>query len=604
MSTPSRSASGCSEPAGAAARSVVLAAGTGIGAGIVLDGRIVRGDGGLRRRAGPRARQVRRREVLLRRSRMPVDLRERARDRRRGPGARGRPSEARLVEAAAGDPRASRRSSSFAPPRTATTWRRDRRQACQALGAMIRIIVNGLNPGRRHHRRGRPVPGSARGQRSSARRPSYTLPRALASRASRSFRGQAGRRARRRRARLYEERTSRHESHHASRAWATCEAQDVADPKIVDPTDVVLRITTSAVCGSDLHQYHGRGGALAADRRHRWATSSWGPWRTWARGVRQLRRGDRVIVPFSVSCGACEWCRAGCRPSAPPPGAPSSVAGSGTSGAEGRPSGSGCRSPEHLCEKVPAEMSDHDAIFLGDILSTGYCCAENGGIRPGDVVAVFRRGARRAAGDAGGAALRTGEALRRRPRWLPAEARRGVRRRAGEASTAATRPSSCGRGRARRGPDVVLECVGHETPFTQAIQAVRPGGAVSSVGVYVETSMGFPAREAFFKDLSLKMGICNARNYMAPLLPLVQGGKLRPARIITHTLALARRAEGLRDLRPEGGPGDQGDAQALTHEGRRTASSRARRECAAACQPPIGREAASPSRPSRSITTV
>src|SRR5439155_2180317 len=80
-----------------------------------------------------------------------------------------------------------------------------------------------------------------------------------------------------------------------------------------------------------------------------------------------------------------------------------------------------------------------------------------------------------------------------------------------------------------RGPDVVLECVGHETPFTQAIQAVRAAGTVSSVGVYVESSMGFPAREAFFKDLSLRMGICNARNYMSPLLPLVHAGKLRPA---------------------------------------------------------------------------
>jgi threonine dehydrogenase-like Zn-dependent dehydrogenase len=81
--------------------------------------------------------------------------------------------------------------------------------------------------------------------------------------------------------------------------------------------------------------------------------------------------------------------------------------------------------------------------------------------------------------------------------------------------------------------------VGHEAAFTQAIQAVRPGGTVSSVGVYVETSMAFPAREAFFKDLTLKMGICNARNYIVPLLPLVRLGKLRPARIVTHTMALA-----------------------------------------------------------------
>jgi threonine dehydrogenase-like Zn-dependent dehydrogenase len=94
------------------------------------------------------------------------------------------------------------------------------------------------------------------------------------------------------------------------------------------------------------------------------------------------------------------------------------------------------------------------------------------------------------------------------------------------------------------GADVVLECVGHETPFTQAIQAVRPGGVVSSVGVYVEPSMGFPAREAFFKDLTLKMGICNARNYIAPLMGLITLGKLRPARIVTHTMPLGEAPRG------------------------------------------------------------
>jgi len=100
------------------------------------------------------------------------------------------------------------------------------------------------------------------------------------------------------------------------------------------------------------------------------------------------------------------------------------------------------------------------------------------------------------------------------------------------------------------GPDVVLECVGHEAPFTQAIQSVRPGGTVSSVGVYVETSMGFPAREAFFKDLTLKMGICNARNYMTPLMPLVQRKKLQPARIVTHTMPLKDAPRGDFRIRP------------------------------------------------------
>jgi len=198
---------------------------------------------------------------------------------------------------------------------------------------------------------------------------------------------------------------------------------------------------------------------------------------------------------------------------------------------------------DHLCEKVPADMSDDDALFLGDILSTAFCCAESGGIRPGDTVAVF------GAGPVGLLAMQSAQLFG--PARVFAVDRVDYRLAlAGElgaepVSLDAGDPAEQLRNRTGgRGPDVVLECVGHETPFTQAIQAVRPGGTVSSVGVYVEPSMGFPAREAFFKDLTLKMGICNARNYIAPLLPLVQLGKLRPARIITHTMPLAEAPRG------------------------------------------------------------
>ena len=73
---------------------------------------------------------------------------------------------------------------------------------------------------------------------------------------------------------------------------------------------------------------------------------------------------------------------------------------------------------------------------------------------------------------------------------------------------------------------------------------MRAGGTVSSVGVYVEASMGFPARAAFFKDLTLRMGICNARNFITPLMPLIQNGRLPPTRIITHTMPLADAPKG------------------------------------------------------------
>jgi len=268
--------------------------------------------------------------------------------------------------------------------------------------------------------------------------------------------------------------------------------EDVADPSIVDPTDVVVRITTSAVCGSDLHQYHGRGGGLV-ERGAVMGHEFMGIVEELGSAVKAVRAGEaeRIRVPFA----------------------------------------------DYLCERVPPTMTDDDALFLGDILSTAYCCAENGGIRPGDVVAVF------GAGPVGLLAMQSAQlfgparvfAVDRVDYRLALAAELGAERVNVDTSDPAEQLRALTDG---RGPDVVLECVGHETPFTQAIQAVRAGGAVSSVGVYVETTMGFPAREAFFKDLSLKMGICNARNYITPLLPLVERKKLQPARIITHTMPL------------------------------------------------------------------
>jgi len=169
-------------------------------------------------------------------------------------------------------------------------------------------------------------------------------------------------------------------------------ATDVADPKLVDATDVLVRITTSAVCGSDLHQYHGRGGGALVQTGAIMGHEFMGVIEEAGSAVGTVRVGDRVIVPFSVSCGQCEWCRRRL------PTQCSTTGRAVFGGRFGHVWGGGqaerIRVPfaDHLCEKVPAELTDDDALFLGDILSTGYVCAENGGIRPGDSVAVFGAG--------------------------------------------------------------------------------------------------------------------------------------------------------------------------------------------------------------------
>jgi len=317
--------------------------------------------------------------------------------------------------------------------------------------------------------------------------------------------------------------------------------ESVPDPRIVDPTDAVLRITTSAVCGSDLHQYHGRVAGL--DPGIVMGHEFMGVVEEVGAAVRQIRKGDRVLAPFSISCGFCEWCRMRL---------PTQCATTGRAVFGGRfgkqyPGGQAeaIRVPfaDHMCEKVPAGMTDEQVFFLGDILSTGYVCAENAGIRPGDTVAVF------GAGPVGLLALQSAHLFgpsrvfvvdRVDYRLKLAEELGGV-----PVNLDRGDPAEQLRAQTRgRGPDAVLECVGHEAPFTQAIQAVRAGGTVSSVGVYVESSMGFPAREAFFKDLTLRMGICNARNFITPLMPLIQTGRLQPTRIITHTMPLADAPKG------------------------------------------------------------
>ena len=314
-------------------------------------------------------------------------------------------------------------------------------------------------------------------------------------------------------------------------------AETVADPKVVDAMDVVVKITTSAVCGSDLHQYHGRGGGALVQKGAIMGHEFMGVVEEAGVAVRAVRAGDRVVLPFNVSCGGCEWCQRKL---------PSQCSTTGRAvfgGRFGHVWGGGqaerVRVPfaDHLCEKVDPALSDDDALFLGDILSTAYCCAENGGIRPGDTVAVF------GAGPVGLLAVQSAQlfgpsrvfAVDRVDYRLALAAEFGAEPVNLDAGDPAEHIRKLTGG---HGADVVLECVGHETPFTQAIQAVRPAGTVSSVGVYVEPSMSFPAREAFFKDLTLKMGICNARNYIAPLMALVTRGKLTPARIVTHTMAL------------------------------------------------------------------
>ncbi len=319
--------------------------------------------------------------------------------------------------------------------------------------------------------------------------------------------------------------------------------ESVPDPTLQDQTDAIVRITTSAICGSDLHPFHGR---LPPDDPFSIGHEFVGLVEETGKDVRAVKRGDRVVAPFTVSCGFCYFCRI--RQSAQCETTNHAVFGMGRRGG-GWPGAQAqfIRVPyaDFMLERVPAGMTDEQALFLGDIFSTGYFCAENGGIRPGDTVAVFGCGPVGLCTQM--AAHLFGPALVMAVDYVPYRLEISKALGCLPIDAGAADPAEQIRARTHgRGADVTLEAVGHASALQMAIKAVRSAGTISSVGVYVEKSFDFPIGDAFLRDLTLKMGKCNARNYIAPLMPLIQQGKVDPTKIITHRLPLEDAPQGYR----------------------------------------------------------
>ena len=181
------------------------------------------------------------------------------------------------------------------------------------------------------------------------------------------------------------------------------QVEDVPDPKILNPRDAIVRITSTAICGSDLHLYNGfiptmkRGDVLGHEFM--------GEVVEVGRGVRNLSVGDRVVVPFPIACGHCLAVRArACTRSARTrtrtrgwprscgatrPAASSATRTCSAATPAGRRSTRACRSPTSARSRCPTTCSDEQVLFLSDIFPTGYMAAEVCGIQPGDIVAVW-----------------------------------------------------------------------------------------------------------------------------------------------------------------------------------------------------------------------
>jgi threonine dehydrogenase-like Zn-dependent dehydrogenase len=341
--------------------------------------------------------------------------------------------------------------------------------------------------------------------------------------------------------------------------------RDKPDPRIEHPDDVILRVTRAAICGSDLHLYHGfvPDTRVGATFGHEFT----GIVEELGAGVRSLVRGDRVVVPFNISCGTCFYCERGlygdCESSNPMSELASGVFGySHTTGGYDGGQAEYVRVPfaDVGPMKIPDDMTEEDVLLLSDVLPTGYQAAEMGGVEAGDTVAVFGCGpvglvAARSAWLLGAGRVvaidRVAHRLEFARHWAGAET---IDLTEVKDPIPMLRELNGG-----RGPDVCVDAVGLEAAgspwqtllgrklrfapgssivLSWAIHSVRKGGIISIVGVYGPPANLVPIGAAMNKGLTLRMGQTNVKRYMPHLLDHVRSGRLDGKALITHRFPL------------------------------------------------------------------
>lgn len=311
--------------------------------------------------------------------------------------------------------------------------------------------------------------------------------------------------------------------------------EELDAPRLQEPGDAVVKVTTAGICGSDLHIIHGRdpGIRMGTIMGHEFT----GVVLEKGASVSGLEVGDRVVSPFTVNCGECFYCTRGLPARCVHSQGFGFITESGTGlhGAQAEY----VRVPlaSSTLMKIPAGLSDEEVLFLGDIFSTAYSCAENAAIRKGDVVVVT------GCGPVGLLCVKS--ALLFEPSMVFALDTVEYRlEKARSFGATAVRPDSPNltemilAATDGRGADAVLEAVGSPLALDLALRVIRPCATVSIAGYHTETSYSFPIQYAYTKNLTLKMGRCNAGHYMRKLLPLVADRRVMLTDIITHVLPL------------------------------------------------------------------
>ncbi len=315
---------------------------------------------------------------------------------------------------------------------------------------------------------------------------------------------------------------------------------DLPDPTLQEHDDAVVRVTISAICGSDLHFFHGK---APLDPGESIGHEAVGVVEAVGPGVERFRPGDRVVVAFVIACGTCWFCRAGqtqlCEDFR---NLGAGIFGGDLGGAQAEL----LRVPHADTNllRIPDDLQDERALFLGDVLTTGVYGAEVAGAGPGDTVAVV------GAGPVGffaiQAALARGAervlALDLEPERLALAERVGavpvdVAARHAQMAVAELTED--------RGADVVIEAVGHPSAFESAIDVVRRGGRVAVVGMYTSESVSVPLGIWWARALDVRFaGICPVHAWWERALEDLVAGRIDPTPIVSHRLPLEDAALG------------------------------------------------------------
>ena len=358
--------------------------------------------------------------------------------------------------------------------------------------------------------------------------------------------------------------------------------ETVPDPQILNGSDAIVRVTSTAICGSDLHLYNGlipsmqKGDVLGHEFMGE--VVEVGP------AVKKLKVGDRVVVPFPIACGVCAMCTRElfslCENSNPNAWMAEKLWGHSPAGLFGYShllGGYSGGQAEYARVpfadvgpiKVPDGLTDEQVLFLSDIFPTGYMGAEMCGIKPGDVIAVW------GAGPVGQFAIASA-------RLLGAERVIAIDRFPSRLALAATRAGATDTINYQevdlqealndltggRGPDACIDAVGTEShthgpsyaydrakqalmlesdrpiALRQAIRACRNGGTISVIGVYGGFIDKFPMGAVMNRSLTIRTGQCHVQRYLRPLLERIQAGQIDPSFVVTHHLPLQEAPRG------------------------------------------------------------